>query len=123
MMPCQHTINWHVLVKIRQNLLGTRCIPPVAHQITHDSEERVQLHSRPRHLRIRRIAHELGGGARGFNVGEDGVAFLTEREGEEGCADVGRDARDDDLLLAGAFDGGADVGVVPGAWRSQYLIW
>jgi hypothetical protein len=122
MMSREHAINRHVLVKIRQDLLRTRRVPPVAHQITDDGEERVQLHARPRHLRIRRIAHELGGGSRGFNVGEYSIAFLAEGQGEEGSTDIGRNACDDDLLLAGTFDGRAYIGVVPSAEKESVPI-
>lgn len=74
-------------------------------------------------------------GAAGLEVCPDRVAFGAERAGEEGGAlaenerlpgamsvvvgtglltNVGHDSGDDDLRLVGGFDGGAEVGVVPG---------
>jgi hypothetical protein len=47
-------------------------------------------------------------------VGEDFVAGFNEGQGEEGGADFGYDAAEDYLVLACCFDGGAEVGVVPG---------
>jgi hypothetical protein len=47
-------------------------------------------------------------------VGKDFVAGFDEREGEEGGADFGYDAAEDYLVLARCFDGGAEIGVVPG---------
>lgn len=115
MMPSQVSINRHVLVKVRQQLLGTRSVPPVTHQVAHNGEEGVHLHTSARHLVVSSVAHKLGGGAGGLDVGEDGVAGSAQGERQEGGADVSGDAGEDDLLLAGGFDGGAEFGVIPSA--------
>jgi hypothetical protein len=121
MVPSQLSINRHVLVQVRQQLLSTRSVAPIAHEIAHNSEEGVHLDTGAGHLVVGSVADKLGGGAGGLDVGEDGVAGGAEREGQEGGADVGGDAGEDDLLLAGCFDGLAEVGVVPGAGGCQYL--
>lgn len=115
MMPSQLSINRHVLVQVRKDLLSTRSVAPIAHQITHNREQAVKLDTGAGHLVVGRVADELGGGARGFDIGEDGVAGGAEGEGQEGGADVRGDACEDDLFLAGGFDGCSELGVVPGA--------
>jgi hypothetical protein len=117
MVSCQLSIHGHVLIQERHHLFGTRGVAPIAHEITHNSKERVHLHTSARHLIIGRVAYERSGRARGFDVGEDGVAGGAEGEREEGGADVGGYASDDDLFLACGFDGGAEFGVVPCAGR------
>lgn len=113
-MPSQLSINRHILVQVRQHLLSTGGVAPIAHQVTHNREQAVQLNTCAGHLVVGSVADELGGGTRGFDVGEDGVAGGAEGEGQEGGADVGGDAGKDDLFLAGGFDGGAELWVVPG---------
>ena len=107
------SVDRQVLVKVRKDLLGTRDIPPVAHQIADDGEHADELDACLLHAGVGRVADELGVSAASFDVGEDGVALSAERQSEEGGADVGGDAGDDDLLLAGGLDGGAEIGVVP----------
>jgi hypothetical protein len=113
MMSRQLSINRHILIQKRQDLLGARRIPPIAHQITHNGEQTVHLDARARHLCVGRVAHERRGRAGRFDVGEDGVACGAQREREEGGADVGGYAGEDDLFFAGGFDGGTEGGVVP----------
>jgi hypothetical protein len=77
------------------------------------------VHAGVGHLVVGRVAHELGGCARRFDVGIDGVAGGAQAEGEEGGADIGCYAGEDYLLFACGFDGGAERGVVPGAVRGS----
>ena len=108
------TVDREVPVKVGQNLLGTRDVPPVTHQVTDDGEHADELDACLLHAGVGRVADELGVGAASLDVGEDGVTLGAERESEEGGADIGGDTGDDDLLLAGGLDGGAEIGVVPG---------
>lgn len=107
------SVDRQVPVKVRKDLLGTRDIPPVAHQIADDGEHADELDACLLHAGVGRVADELGVSAASFDVGEDGVALGAERQSEEGGADIGGDTGDDDLLLAGGLDGGAEIGVVP----------
>jgi hypothetical protein len=113
-MSRQHAINRQIGVKVRQNLLRTRGIAPVSHQIANNGEERDQLHARSLHTGVGCVAYKFGVRTRTLDVGEDAVALSTQSECEERSADVGCDTGDDDLLLAGCFDGGAEFGVIPG---------
>ena len=114
MVASKNTIDRHVLVKVRQNLLSTRGVAPVAHQVANNSEERVHLDTSSRHLVVGRIADEFSGSAGSLNIGEDGVACSTEGQGEESSADVGGDTGEDDLLLARGFDSSTELRVIPG---------
>jgi hypothetical protein len=124
MSPRQIPITRHILIQIRQHLQTPRRIPPITHQIHRDTEQAHKLHTRGLHAHIRRVSHQSSGSARSLDVGENGVALGAQGEGEERRADVGCDASDDDLRLVGCFDGGAEVGVVPGTTRisCQHLI-
>lgn len=113
MPPSNVPIHGQILVEIGQDLLRAGGVPPVAHEIAHDGEHAHELHARLLHAGVCRVAHELGIRAAGLDVCEDGVALCAQGEGEEGGAHVGGDAGDNDLLLAGCADGGAEVGVVP----------
>lgn len=115
MAPSKHTIHGKVTIQVRQNLLSTRSSAPIAHQIADNREQADQLDTCLLHAGVGRVTDELRGRARALDVGEDGVALGAQRQGEEGGADVGYDAGDDDLLLSGGFDGGAEFLVVPGA--------
>lgn len=121
-MSRQIPINRHIPIQPRQYLLRTRGPAPIPHQIAHNREQRVHLHSGAGHLVVSRVAHELGGCARCFDVGVDGVAGGAQAEGEKGSADVGCYTGEDDLLLPCGLDGGAEGGVVPGAVRIS-VIW
>jgi len=111
----QHPVYRHILIEPWQHVLASRRVPPITHQITHDAKRTNELHTRLLHARIRRVTDECRGGARGLDVGEDGVALGAEGEREEGGADVGCDATNDDLGLVCCFDGGAEVGIIPSA--------
>ena len=110
-----HTVDREVLVKERKNLLSTGGVAPVTHEIADNGEERDELDTSLLHARVGSVTDELRVGAGGLDVGEDGVALGAEGEGKEGSADVGGDAGNDDLLLAGGLDGGLEFRVVPGA--------
>jgi hypothetical protein len=115
-MPArQHPINRQIAIQIRQHLLSAWRRPPIPHQVADDREQRHELDTRLLHARVGRVADELRGGARALYVGEDGVSLGAEGERKESSADVGYDAGDNDLFLAGCADGGAEGLVVPGA--------
>lgn len=111
----KHSVDRHVAVKVRQDLGGTGGVPPVPHEVANDGEERDELDAGTFHAGVCRIADELSGGTGTLDVGEDGVTLGAEREGEEGGADISDNTGDDDLLLSGGLDGGAELLVVPGA--------
>lgn len=67
------------------------------------------------HAGVGRVPDELSGGAGGFDVGKDRVAFGTERKSEKSGANVGHDAGNDDLLFARCLDCSAEFGVIPSA--------
>jgi hypothetical protein len=115
MAPSKHAIHGKVAVQVRQNLLSTRSRTPIAHQVADNREQADQLDARLLHAGVGRVADQLRGRAGALDVGEDGVALGAQRQGEESGADIGHDAGDDDLLLAGCLDGGAELLVVPGA--------
>ena len=117
MSPSKITIGGHVTVQIREDLSRTRGVPPVPHQIADNGEQAHKLDTSLLHAGVGNVTDKLRSSAGGLDVGKDGVAFSAEREREEGGADVGGDAGDDDLGLVGGFDGGAELGVVPGAVR------
>ena len=115
MAPSKHTIHGQIAVKVRQNFLSTRSSSPIAHQVADNREQADELDARLLHARVGRVADQLRGRARALDVGEDGVALGAQRKGEEGGAHISDDAGDDDLLLAGGLDGGAELLIVPGA--------
>lgn len=102
------------LIQPRNDLLRAGRSAPIAHQITHDRKQRDELHARIPHPIIRHIPNEGGRGAASLDVGPDGVALCAEGEGEEGGADVGGDASDDDLAPPRRADLLPKLGVVPG---------
>ena len=107
------SVDREVPIKVRKDLLGTRSIPPVAHQITHDGEHADEPNACLLHAGVGRIADKLGVSAASLDVGKDRVTLSAERQSEESGADIGSDTGDDDLLLAAGLDGGAEIGVVP----------
>jgi hypothetical protein len=113
-VPGKHTVDREVLVKEGHDLLGTRSSTPITHKIADNREERDELDTCLLHAGVGRVADEFRVGSRGFDVGKDRVAFGAEGKSEEGSADIGGDTCDDDLLLAGGFDGGLKFRVVPG---------
>lgn len=75
MSPHYHTIRGHISVNERHHLSDSRHgVPPVAHEITQDSEQSNEVHARSLHAEVPCVADERGSGAAGFDVGEDGVA-------------------------------------------------
>lgn len=112
----------HVAVEPGQDLSGTGAGTPVAHQIADDGEQRHELHAGLLHAGVGSVADKSGGGAGSLDVGEDRITFLAEGEGQERSADVGGDAGDDDLLLTGGADGGAELFVVPGAGDGSVIV-
>lgn len=123
MVPSQHAIDRKVSVKVRQNLLGTRSVAPIPHQVAHNGEEGNKLNARLLHAGICCVADEFSVGARAFDVGEDRVAFSAESESQECGADVGGDTRDDDLLLARGLDSVSELSVIPGAGCGVKIDW
>lgn len=115
MVPGQHTVDREVLVQERQNLLGTRSSTPITHEIADNSKHGHKLHTRLLHARVGSVANKLRVGARGLDVGKDGVSLGAQGESKEGGAHVGGDTGNDDLLLARGLDGGLEFWVVPGA--------
>ncbi len=115
MTPGKHTVDGQVLVKERKDLSSTRSCTPVTHEIAYNCEEADKLDASLLHAGVGGVADELRGGTGTFDVGKDGITLGAQRKSKEGCADVGDNTGDDDLLLAGGFYGGAEFGVVPGA--------
>ena len=113
MSPGNVSVDGQEPVQEGQDFLGTRGVPPVAHQIADDREHADELDTRLLHAGVGSVADERRVSAAGLDVGEDGVTFSTEREGEESGADIGSDSGNDDLLLASGLDGGAELRVVP----------
>jgi hypothetical protein len=112
-MPSQVSIDRHILIQVRQHLFRARRVPPIPHQIAHNRKKTVHLHARTRHLIIRRISHELRSRTRCFDVGEDGIAGGAQGQGEEGGADIGGYAGEDDLFFTRGFNGGTELWVIP----------
>lgn len=113
MAPSNVSIDGQVPVQVGQDLLGTRDVPPVTHKITDNCEHADELHAGLLHAGVGCVADELRVGTGSLDVGEDRVALCAQREREERGAHIGGDTGDDDLLLSGGFDGGAEVRVVP----------
>lgn len=103
-----------VSVQPGDHLLGTRGVPPVPHEIASNGEQAHGVHASLGHSVVGDVADKLRGGSGRLDVGPDGIASLTERKSQEGGADVGRDAGNDDLLLLGGLDSVAELLVVPG---------
>jgi hypothetical protein len=116
------TVGRHILVQIRQKLLSTRSVTPVAHQIADDSKERVHLDTSSRHLGVSRVANKLGSRAGSLYVGEDGIACCTQREGEESSAHIRGDSSNNDLLLAGGFNGSTELRIIPSTKSVSTLL-
>lgn len=62
-----------------KQLEGAGGVAPVAHEVEGDGEEGDDLDAGGGHAVVGDVADELGGGARGLNVGPDGVALGAER--------------------------------------------
>lgn len=109
----QVSIDRQILVQVGKDFLRARYVPPVAHKVTHNGKHANKLDACLLHAGICRVPNELRIGAAGLNVCENRVALCPKRQREEGGAHISCDARNDDLLLSGGFDGGTEVGVVP----------
>lgn len=96
------------------DLSSTRLVSPIAHELADDGEQTDNLNTGVAHAVVGHVTDELGGGARGFHVGPDGEAGVAKGQREEGGADVGGDAGEDDLGLVGGADGVAELFAVPG---------
>src|SRR5574343_1801558 len=89
-------------------------VAPVAVEFAGDAEPGHQLGAGSRHAIPGGLAGQFVEGARGVGDDEDLVALLKGRQRGKGNADLGDDAGDDQLLLAGGLDGLDEVLVVPG---------
>lgn len=115
MSSCQVPVRRQVLVKEGQDgATHTLRTPPVPHQFSNDDKHAHGLHAGITHTNIGLKCKSLVEGSGGIGVGPDLVSCLAQGERQERGANVGHDSGDDQLLLAGCFDGGAEFGVVPG---------
>ena len=76
-------VHGQVLVQEGQQLQASGGVAPIAHEIHDDGEEPLQDDAGVLHSAVRVVGEAFGEGAAGFGVGEDGVAFGAEGEGEE----------------------------------------
>lgn len=83
MASSDHAVSRVVLIEERKDLQSTRGVPPVAHQLTNNSEVREDLHAGISHAVIGLVADLRRRGGRRFLVGEHAVAGLAERQCEE----------------------------------------
>lgn len=114
MRPGDIAIARHPLVNPREELRRARRVPPVAHELADNIKHAHHVHPGTNHLVVGNVADGRRDGAAGLNHGPDRVPLGAQGAGEEGRADVGDDAGEHDLGAVGCFDGGAEVGVVPG---------
>ena len=83
MRPRHVPIHRQILVQERQQLQTARRVPPIAHQVHDDGEESLQDHACVLHAPVRVRGEAVRECAACFCVGDDGVAFGAEGEGEE----------------------------------------
>ena len=83
MRPRHVPVHRQVLVQKRQQLQASGRVPPIAHQVHDDGEESLEDDAGVLHSAVRVVGEPLREGSAGFRVGEDGVAFGAEGEGEE----------------------------------------
>ena len=75
MSPGHIAIRWQILVQEREQLEAPGSIPPIAHQVHHDSKHALEYNPGILHAAIGVICKLLTECAAGLGVGEDGVAF------------------------------------------------
>lgn len=76
----------NLLVEVGQNLVQTRGVPPIAHQVGDDAKCAHQGNSSLLHATVG-IGRQLDiKGPAGLGVGEDLVSLVDERESQEGGA-------------------------------------
>ena len=83
MRPRHIPIHRQIPVQKRQQLRAARRVPPIAHQVHDDGEEALQDHACVFHAAVRVRGEAAGECPARFGVGDDGVAFGAEGEGEE----------------------------------------
>ena len=81
----------HSRIEERQQLNLTRSVPPIPHELAGDGEHGHDLNTGGAHAVVGVVGGLEVEGTGGVGVGEDGVAFGSEGESEEGGADLEED--------------------------------
>ena len=84
-MKCEHN---DLLIEKQHRLLCTGSVAPVSHQLQSDCEHREHFHTGCTHVIVRVLSSLSVKGARRVAIGEDTVAFGSQRQCKKSCADL-----------------------------------
>lgn len=76
----------YLLIHERKNLLGSRSVAPIPHEIHGDGEHTHQSDTGTLHATVGIESELVVESAGSISVGEDGIASFDQRQGQEGSA-------------------------------------
>lgn len=81
MSPSNHAVSRVIPIEQREDLQSAGGVPPIAHELAHDSEVREDLHARVAHAVVGLVADLGCRRAGGFLVREYAIPGFAEGEG------------------------------------------